>query len=253
MNGAEWLSCDDPCRMLAFLGPRASARKRRLHLCGGCRQLWHLLYDDGSRQAVEVGERHADGEATPQDMRAADWSSEPAAWMQFLHVQSLRFFGPDGEIPPDIHRLIGAGILTEEAYRSDGDRVEVADPGGLNRVRAAAKLAEWCVGEHMDFDDRMTGFFTREAEQVRWPGGALIRDLFGNPFCPVTFDRRWRTSDVLGLAQAIYEDRVFERLPILADALMDAGCENEDIIAHCRSDGPHVRGCWVVDLVLGRE
>ncbi len=77
-----------------------------------------------------------------------------------------------------------------------------------------------------------------------------IRDIFGNPFRPVTFDPRWRTSDVVGLAQAIYDDKAFERMPILADALMDAGCEEEQIIAHCRGDGPHVRGCWVVDLVL---
>jgi hypothetical protein len=80
-----------------------------------------------------------------------------------------------------------------------------------------------------------------------------IRDIFGNPFRPVTFDPRWRTSDVVGLARAIYDDKAFERMPILADALMDAGCEDEQIIAHCRGDGPHVRGCWVVDLVLGKE
>jgi hypothetical protein len=81
----------------------------------------------------------------------------------------------------------------------------------------------------------------------------LLRDIFGNPFRPVVFDPRWRTSDVVGLARAIYDDRSFERMPILADALMDAGCENEKIIGHCRGDGPHVRGCWVVDLILGKE
>jgi hypothetical protein len=81
----------------------------------------------------------------------------------------------------------------------------------------------------------------------------LVRDIFGNPFRPVAFDPRWRTSDVVGLAQAIYDDKAFERMPILADALMDAGCEDEQIIGHCRGKGPHVRGCWVVDLVLGKE
>jgi hypothetical protein len=81
----------------------------------------------------------------------------------------------------------------------------------------------------------------------------FVRDIFGNPFRPVTFDPRWRTSDVVGLARAIYDDKAFERIPILADALMDAGCEEEQIIGHCRGDGPHVRGCWVVDLVLGKE
>lgn len=64
---------------------------------------------------------------------------------------------------------------------------------------------------------------------------------------------RWRTADVLGLARAISEGRAFDRLPILADAPMDAGCDDDAILAHCRSQGPHVRGCWVVDLVLGKE
>jgi hypothetical protein len=63
----------------------------------------------------------------------------------------------------------------------------------------------------------------------------------------------WLTSIVVDLATAIYNDRAFDRLPILADALMDAGCDNEALIAHCRSKGPHVRGCWLVDLILGKE
>jgi hypothetical protein len=66
-------------------------------------------------------------------------------------------------------------------------------------------------------------------------------------------DPRWRTSDTLGLARGIYEERAFDRMPLLADALMDAGCDDEQVLSHCRSEGPHVRGCWVVDLVLGKE
>jgi hypothetical protein len=68
----------------------------------------------------------------------------------------------------------------------------------------------------------------------------------------VAFDPRWRSSDVLGLAQAAYDNRAFDRLPLLADAVMDAGCGDEAILGHCRGPGPHVRGCWVVDLVLGK-
>jgi hypothetical protein len=81
----------------------------------------------------------------------------------------------------------------------------------------------------------------------------LVREVVGNPFRPVAVDPRWRSADVVGLARGIYEDRAFDRLPLLADALMDAGCDDEQLIGHCRSDGPHVRGCWVVDLVLGKE
>jgi hypothetical protein len=79
----------------------------------------------------------------------------------------------------------------------------------------------------------------------------LIRDIFGNPFRPIRLAPGWRTADVLALARGVYDDRAFDRLPILADALVDAGCDDETVLAHCRSDGPHVRGCWVVDLVLG--
>ncbi len=95
----------------------------------------------------------------------------------------------------------------------------------------------------------------------------LIRDIIGNPFRPVAVDPAWLTSTAVGVAQAIYDDRAFDRLPILADALQDAGCENADILDHCRGsqefgpvsgashgpNGPHVRGCWVVDLVLGKN
>jgi hypothetical protein len=82
---------------------------------------------------------------------------------------------------------------------------------------------------------------------------AIVRDIFGNPFRPVAFDPRWRTADVLGLAHGIYDGRAFDRMPLLADALMDAGCADEQVIGHCRSEGPHVRGCWVVDLILSKD
>jgi hypothetical protein len=80
-----------------------------------------------------------------------------------------------------------------------------------------------------------------------------LRDIIGNPFRPAAFDPRWRTDDTAGLARSIYDDRASGRLPLLADALLDAGCDDDGILAHCRSEGPHVRGCWVVDLVLGKE
>ena len=95
-----------------------------------------------------------------------------------------------------------------------------------------------------------------------WPGirdriiryyADMIRDVIRNPFMTFAFDARWLTADAVGLARGIYEDRAFERMPLLADALMDAGCDDEQILTHCRSAGPHVRGCWVVDLVLDKH
>jgi len=81
----------------------------------------------------------------------------------------------------------------------------------------------------------------------------ILRDIFGNPFNPVTLDSAWLTANVVGLAQSIYDERAFDRLPILADALEDAGCTNADILNHCRQPGEHVRGCWLVDLVLQKS
>jgi hypothetical protein len=81
----------------------------------------------------------------------------------------------------------------------------------------------------------------------------LARDIFGNPFRPVTFDPNWRTTTAIQLAQLMYDSRDFSVMPILADALEDAGCDHADVLDHCRGPGPHVRGCWVVDLVLGKE
>ena len=81
----------------------------------------------------------------------------------------------------------------------------------------------------------------------------LIRELFGNPFCPVAFPPSWRTDTAITLARQMYDAREFSAMPILADALQDAGCDNDDVLNHCRAPGVHVRGCWVVDLVLGKS
>jgi hypothetical protein len=82
----------------------------------------------------------------------------------------------------------------------------------------------------------------------------IIRDIFGNPFRPVAFDAAWRTDTAVSLAKGMYESRDFGAMPILADALQDAGCDSDDMLNHCRDPKQtHVRGCWVVDLVLGKS
>jgi hypothetical protein len=101
---------------------------------------------------------------------------------------------------------------------------------------SAARYAEWTVG----------------SENERRVQAILLRDIMGNPFRPVVIDPRWLTSTVVDLARLIYEERCFDRLPILADALMDAGCDDDEMLIHCRGDGLHARGCWAVDLILGK-
>jgi hypothetical protein len=84
------------------------------------------------------------------------------------------------------------------------------------------------------------------------PGAHLLRDLAGNPFCPAVFDPRWRSESAVALSRTAYDTRNFSLLPVLADALEEVGCDNDGILNHSRVEGPHVRGCWVVDAVLDR-
>jgi hypothetical protein len=92
------------------------------------------------------------------------------------------------------------------------------------------------------------GMEREEEEQVK-----VAHDIFGNPFRPVVFDPVWSTDTAVSLARRVYESRDFSAMPILADALQDAGCENTDVLRHCRGPGSHVKGCWIVDALLGKN
>ncbi len=122
----------------------------------------------------------------------------------------------------------------------------ISFPDAWIAARDSSNDAAWDAARR-ETDPLNAGDIQREAQ------ANLLRDIFGNPFHPVTVDAAWLNSTVVSLAQAIYEDRAFDRLPILADALEDAGCTNADILNHCRQPGEHVRGCWVVDLLLGKQ
>jgi hypothetical protein len=100
---------------------------------------------------------------------------------------------------------------------------------------------------------RHRGCGIRSELRSKAPGLPYFGDIFGNPFRPVAFSRSWRTDTALALAGQMYESRKFGAMSILPDAIQDAECDNDDILDHCRGPGPHVRGCWVVDVVLGKE
>jgi hypothetical protein len=98
------------------------------------------------------------------------------------------------------------------------------------------------------------------ADEVDAREPTLLRDIFGNPFRPVSINPAWLTPTVTDLATVAYEERALPsgeldpaRLAVLADALEEAGCDNADLLSHLRSPGPHVRGCWAVDLLTGRS
>jgi hypothetical protein len=108
--------------------------------------------------------------------------------------------------------------------------------------KAAFNAAVYTVSWSIDDEPTSERFCTK-----------TIREIFGNPFRPVTFNAAWRTSTVVALATGIYDERAFDRLPILADALQDAGCDADDLLNHLRDPAAtHVRGCWALDLVLGK-
>jgi hypothetical protein len=143
-----------------------------------------------------------------------------------------------------------------DLWAAAGQRMSSAMMHAPGRARAA-EVAAACSGLRADasgdpthprgLGDYYAAAVGENAAQCR-----LLRDIFGNPFRPVTLDPSWLTPTVTALARHMYEGRDFSAMPILADALQDAGCDNADILGHCRGPGLHVRGCWVVDLVLGK-
>jgi hypothetical protein len=224
MTRAQWLGCTDPAKMLHFLQGKTSERKLRLFAVACCRRIWDRMTERSSRHAVRIGERYADGKATFEEREAAFSAADRA------------FSAP----------LIQRGLATWHA--ADAAR-QAAHPemGGLaDGTATAAAMAG--AGSTGDFWGQYAG---EQAHQCM-----LLRDIFGNSLPSVVIDPSWATSKagtVVRLAQAIYDQLAFDRLPRLADTLEEAGCDSADILAHCRSPGPHVRGCWVVDLMLGKN
>jgi len=234
MTEEEWLSKAQPKDMLDFLQGRSTQRKLRLFACACSRRVFHLLEDEQFWRIVDVIESLVDGQG-----------QIPLA---IEHERALRLFNrwrESASEKPGFLSLLEPAHQAVVGVASESIFVALSTFRLVLRAESADYMRRRPVFPLIEFD---------ELDRVLVkPHCEVIDDIFGNPFRPVTFDPRWRTSDVVGLARAIYDDKAFERMPILADALMDAGCEDEQIIAHCRGDGPHVRGCWVVDLVLGKE
>jgi hypothetical protein len=222
VTDAEWLASTDSGAMLQTVRGRASERKLRLFACALGRLVWDRLPEGLLREAVEAGERAADGLITDDERHSyierlyAPWGKgeRPATW----------FCGPP------------RGRETRDDWSLFFTAKMAVSPGHmLARLPAGLGILE---------GSRLTG--------PQQPG--LLRDIFGPSSAgPPAYSPGWRTATVVALATAIYEDPAFGRLPLLADALMDAGCDDEQLLGHCRSEGPHVRGCFGVDLVLGKE
>jgi hypothetical protein len=121
-------------------------------------------------------------------------------------------------------------------------------------LRPLSSLAGWTLTPDARGATEILGYSLRKEE--RRAHAELLREVIGNPFRGAKADPAWLAwngGTVVALAESIYQERAFDQLPVLADALEDAGCRDSDLLAHCRAPGPHVRGCWVVDLMLGRR
>jgi hypothetical protein len=214
MDEQEWLACENLDTMRHFLNAAgAGDRKFRLFFCACLRRLWHLLSDPRSRAAVEAAERFADGLATAEELRKAHRRAERAA----------------------------------------------QPPGNTSAAIAAASVADWVL-----FLSDITERFEYALHPVVWETSleyaahrALLRDIAGNPFRPLLAPPGL-TEEVRSLAEAAYQERRLPegtldptRLAVLADALEDVGADGA-LLAHLRSGGPHIRGCFAVDSLTGR-
>jgi hypothetical protein len=244
MTESEWLALTDPQAMLEFLreGGKLSERKARLFAAACCRWVWHLLVEEADRQAVEIAERFADGQADESELADAKETAEQAAMWG-------RRGGPAGP-------LWEAGWYTSMRGGALANAQDPDAPAVLAFAATSAKgeeLADLCPPWAVAL-----GVEPKVQE-------CLLRDIFFNPFRPPPkIDPCWLAWDdgtIKRLAEAVYELRLLPsghldpaRLSVLADALLDAGCPSDhELLLHLRGEGPHVRGCWAVDYLTARS
>jgi hypothetical protein len=246
----EWLASTDPDAMLDLCpggwdpsdeASRQLNRKLRLFAVACCCRIWHWLSDSRSQAAVLTAERFADGLATSEELQAAG----KTAHARVDEVVTIR----DGQQWLDD----GVAQAAECAW-------SVTQPAPIT----AARCCLWNARDAflIDGTDISVDWQSLDPQRIAMaerPYVHLLHDVFGNPFQPITVDPSWLTPVVVVLATAAYEEIVLPsrelnaaRLAVLADALEEAGCTSANLLAHLRSPGPHVRGCFAVDLLLGK-
>jgi hypothetical protein len=274
MTEAEWLACADSKPMLEYLRGKASDRKLRLLACACCRKTWELLTHEGSGQVVEVAERFADDQATQVALASTRASAEigraeaEAVADNAMRGANYRDYGWYSEENPRRFAAVAAVASASDSA------LQAATIAAENSILAASAAKEANNTRWYDYAEALWwgNPIPPEAQAehdtvlavINLAWSTLIRDIFGNPFRllpplpPAVL--AWNEHTIIRLAEAIYEDRKLpegtldnSRLAILADAMLDAGSDDEALIQHCRSEGPHVRGCWAVDLILGKE
>jgi hypothetical protein len=254
MNEREWLACEDPRPMLRSLTQRWAAQKRkgkvvpferlRLFACACLRRVWDHL-DSDNRKAVEMIEEHA-RVPTPGKLGEARRVGLAAGIRAGAEVSRIW-----SDSPHDRRARLTAwarNVAFSAVYQAADRRPTMA----ANCYREAAQATDLVRrAQDLSSEGPDPGFEGYELPPDELGAQAdLLRDVVGNRFRPSTLDPTWLTPSVGALAAAIDAERVFDRLPILADALEEAGCTDEDVLDHCRRPGVHALGCWVVDLLL---
>ncbi len=224
MTEAERLACSDPLPVLHSCWGKLSERKLRLFQVACCRRIWPFMPDASCREAIVAAEHYADGEVNVEELTKA--------------ARKL------AEVPSSED---GVATGARSAAVLAAEKPNVWHPLYFGVALVVADIAE-DVARGGNGRDPESAFVVASAEEAQ-----LLLCICGDPLQPTTFAADWRTDTVLTLARQMYESRDFSAMPILADALQDAGCDNADILDHCRGPGPHVRGCWVIDLILGKE
>jgi len=225
LTESEWLRGRKPEDLLLYLYyvVKPSLRKFRLFNCGCLRRGWAHLHDDTLRQGIETCERFIEGTATAEDLEEA-------------RNRANRLALGTGDIIED------HGPMAVEALCSSSEGHSVF-PASKSAAAVAAEASPNDGGPDWSVDH----------SKERAIQCDLLREIIGNPFRPVRIEPTWATDSVRSIAQGIYDEIAFDRLAVLGDALQDAGCAEEQLLAHCRQPTGHVRGCWVVDLVLGKS
>ncbi|HJZ55783.1 MAG TPA: hypothetical protein VKE74_12520 [Gemmataceae bacterium] len=222
-----WLERAAPSELGVFLGTVASPRKSGLFMRHLCRCFPQVFTDPRSLAGLDAADRYEAGEIDNGALNAALVDASIAA-NEAQDAWSVR--------RDDVQAAATARAtdLVRQILRNGHYRSALAD----------LRFAVLC---------RAGGRNPPRKNPIAPVMRPLFFEFFGDIERTVALDPAWLTSTVVQLAEGIYADRAFDRLPILADALQDAGCENPEILAHCRGPSPHARGCWVVDLLLGKS
>ena len=248
MTDKKWQSAHNPVPMLNALTERQHGRQLRLFALACCHRVRRFITDPRSEAALTFAERQVDRGVNGKSGRMAiktaadavypDWDAERN---RFMYTDPIRLL--------NALMAISGCLAVAELVRNGGeiDKARTVSEYAASGVCDEEMLRTYQGGPL----DWKSSSMNRLMAPERADQADLLRDIVGNPFRPVPFDPAWRTSTVMALTEAIDAERAFDRLPILADALEEAGCDHPDVLAHCRGPGLHVRGCWVIDAVLG--